>query len=267
MFKKIVWLDAGHGGSDSGAVGFDLHEKDITLKICNRVGEILTAEYNELLVKYTRVDDIFVSLSDRADRANKANANVFISFHINAGKGTGYEDFIHDKTKNVATKELQNIIHKYASEVCLAYGLKDRGKQSANYAVLRLTNMKAILVETGFIDTEYDSQFLKSEEFIENICQAYATAIAESLDIKKQINDERNFDSSQKNFYQVQVGFFSSKINALELKKKLKLKGFESYLVKNENFYSIQAGAFLNKDKAKELELKLKKEGFEVLIK
>lgn len=186
MTKKLVWLDAGHGGSDPGAHYQNLYEKDITLKIAKRVGEIILNNYKDLIIKYTRITDIFVSLSDRAAMANKAGAEIFMSFHINAGKGTGYEDYIFFKNPKGPTKELQENVHKYVSKVLVKYGLKNRGKKTANYAVLRLTKMKAILVETAFIDTELDAVLLQKEDFIEDMCQAYANAIGESLCLKKE---------------------------------------------------------------------------------
>ena len=83
-----VVIDAGHGGKDPGAVSANkqIYEKDITLKVALMVGESITASHPEVKVLYTRKTDKFVGLNDRARMANKANADLFISIHVNAAK-------------------------------------------------------------------------------------------------------------------------------------------------------------------------------------
>lgn len=84
MIKKIV-IDAGHGGKDSGAVGNGLYEKNITLILAKYVQSYLEDNYTGHEVKLTRSTDVFVELSERANIANKFDADVFISNHVNAG--------------------------------------------------------------------------------------------------------------------------------------------------------------------------------------
>lgn len=83
---KTVVLDAGHGGNDSGAVSQDgkTKEKDLTLAISKRVGALIKEAYPDVKIVYTRPDDKFVTLQDRADIANRNQANLFISIHINS---------------------------------------------------------------------------------------------------------------------------------------------------------------------------------------
>jgi N-acetylmuramoyl-L-alanine amidase len=83
-----VVIDAGHGGKDPGAVSADgkLYEKDVTLKVALMVGESISKNHPEVKVLYTRKTDIFVGLNDRARLANKADADLFISIHVNAAK-------------------------------------------------------------------------------------------------------------------------------------------------------------------------------------
>ena len=83
-----VVIDAGHGGKDPGAVSANkqIYEKDITLKVALMVGESIAASHPEVKVLYTRKTDKFVGLNDRARMANKANADLFISIHVNAAK-------------------------------------------------------------------------------------------------------------------------------------------------------------------------------------
>jgi N-acetylmuramoyl-L-alanine amidase len=83
-----VVIDAGHGGKDPGAVSANgkVHEKDITLNVALMVGENIAQKYPEVKVLYTRKTDKFVGLNDRARIANKANADLFISIHVNAAE-------------------------------------------------------------------------------------------------------------------------------------------------------------------------------------
>ena len=83
-----VVIDAGHGGKDPGAVSANgkVHEKDVTLKVALMVGESIAKKHPEVKVLYTRKTDVFVGLNDRARMANKADADLFISIHVNAAQ-------------------------------------------------------------------------------------------------------------------------------------------------------------------------------------
>ena len=83
-----VVIDAGHGGKDPGAVSANgkVREKDITLKVALLVGESIVKKHPEVKVLYTRKSDVFVGLNDRARMANKADADLFISIHVNAAE-------------------------------------------------------------------------------------------------------------------------------------------------------------------------------------
>jgi len=108
----------------------------------------------------SRTTDVYLSLSQRADLANKWGADYFISVHINAGGGTGFESYIYNGSVSSATIAYQNVMKAIG-------GVKDRGKKRANYAVLRETKMPAILTENLFIDNSSDVAKLKSEQFRE----------------------------------------------------------------------------------------------------
>ena len=77
-----VFLDAGHGGHDPGALGNDLREKDINLSVALKVGNILIN--HSVNVNYSRTTDVFVELAERARKANNYNADIFVSLHCNA---------------------------------------------------------------------------------------------------------------------------------------------------------------------------------------
>ena len=88
---KTVVLDAGHGGKDAGAVSKDrkTYEKNLVLGIAKKVGAKIKAEYPDVKVIYTREKDVYLTLNERADIANRNNADLFISFHINSNTKTG----------------------------------------------------------------------------------------------------------------------------------------------------------------------------------
>jgi N-acetylmuramoyl-L-alanine amidase len=184
--SNLVWIDGGHGGKDSGAIGNGLMEKEIVLKLSLRVRDILLNDYTGVKVGMTRSTDVFYSLSQRADMANKAGAAFFLSIHVNAGGGTGYEDYIYSGcATNGETDKSRQKVHAAVAEVLKKYGIRDRGMKKANYAVLRETNMQAMLVETLFIDNVSDANHLKNASFLEDIAQAYAKGLAAVVGGKK----------------------------------------------------------------------------------
>lgn len=81
---KTVVIDAGHGGHDPGAINGKTYEKNITLSVAKRLGDMIKHNYPSVKVIYTRDDDSFVELYRRADIANKNNADLFISIHVNS---------------------------------------------------------------------------------------------------------------------------------------------------------------------------------------
>ena len=179
MSKKIV-IDPGHGGSDSGAGGYGLQEKNLNLDIALHLRSKL-ANYAD--ISMTRTSDTFVSLSDRAAFANKAAADFFISIHINAGGGTGFESYTYINA--IAENEhLREIIHKQAAAFYTANGVPDRGMKKANFAVLRETHMPSVLLENLFIDTQADAQKLKDPVFRENIAAAIADGVIKALNLQ-----------------------------------------------------------------------------------
>ena len=189
---KKIYEDAGHGlPNDPGAVGNGLKECEVVLTIQELFNAYLLANYEGFEIKSTRTDNkTFLPLSERARRANRWNADVFISFHINSAaneKATGYEDFIY-KHASLASKSLQNIVHEQILPVICKHNATNRGKKTANYAVLRMTNMPAILTETMFISNPKDAQNLKNIEFLKDFASAYAEGVAKFLDLKTKDN-------------------------------------------------------------------------------
>lgn len=176
-----IFLDPGHGGSDSGAVGHGLKEKDLVLTISRHIRDILLSEYKGVQVRMSRNSDVFLSLSERAKLANNWSANYFCSVHINAGGGTGFETFIHTSRSSKSVSH-QNVVHP---AIYSKMNVQDRGKKAANFAVLRQTNMPAILTENLFIDNTKDAKLLKDPKFLENVARGHAEGIAKAFRLKR----------------------------------------------------------------------------------
>lgn len=117
-------------------------------------------------MQVTRSTDVFVSLSDRANRANAWGADIFVSMHINAGSGTGFETYRYPSQEGSQSSLLQKELHTEILTIMRKFGMiADRGLKTANYAVLRETNMPAVLTENLFIDTTADAEKLKTLRF------------------------------------------------------------------------------------------------------
>ncbi|MEH7032454.1 N-acetylmuramoyl-L-alanine amidase [Priestia megaterium] len=180
---KKIYLDAGHGGADAGAVGANgLYEKNLVLKIQQYLISYLNSTYSDFTIKTTRTTDTFLSLSQRASQANSWGADAFMSIHVNAGGGTGYEDYVYRSASN-ASKTFQSIVHGQVQPTLLSYNHPNRGRKSANYAVLRLTNMPAVLTEIAFIDNRTDAALLQNEAFLKSMGESYAKGIAVYLNL------------------------------------------------------------------------------------
>lgn len=155
-----IFIDPGHGAHDPGAVGSKSKEKDNVLKVAKKIKKDLEALGHT--VKLSRSTDVFLSLSERARQANAWGADVFISLHNNAAtaSATGFETFVFNGNISAKTRELQKSIH---DEIMKEIGIRDRGKKRANFAVLRLSNMPAVLIEYAFISNKTDEKILINE--------------------------------------------------------------------------------------------------------
>src|SRR5690606_28462660 len=126
-----VFIDAGHGGSDSGAVANGLKEKDLTLAIAKECEKALKAA--GVQVKMSRTGDTYPAVSACCTAAYSWGADLFVSIHINDGCGTGFETYIYNGSVSSKTKQFQDVLHKTIAACC---GLKDRSKKRANFQVL-----------------------------------------------------------------------------------------------------------------------------------
>lgn len=174
----IVCLDAGHGGSDPGAVNANLGiaEKKLTLKIVGLLRDTLNRRGISVVV--TRDCDMFVPLSARCRIANSALADLFVSVHINASpkpEAHGIETWYY-----AASSRGFDFARTVHAEVRDAYHTIDRGvKGSPGFYVLKNTHMPAILVECGFITNDADVTELSKDSVLANLASAIADGIVE----------------------------------------------------------------------------------------
>jgi N-acetylmuramoyl-L-alanine amidase len=227
-----IYLDAGHGGNDSGAVGNGLYEKNVVVDLVNRIEDILTTEYNNVEVMQTRTTDTFLSLSERTNKANQWGANAFVSVHLNASENRsakGYESYIYPNVGD-ETIAFQNIMHQEITKQISGYsGVTDRGKKRANFHVLRESNMIAILTENLFVSNTADASLLKKSEFLQKLAYGHAVGLEKFFGLERTIRPPNN-DTGE--LYQVIAGTFSDYENAESMVKKLKADGYDCYINK-----------------------------------
>lgn len=225
MTVKIM-IDPGHGGSDPGATGNGLKEKDLNLSIAKKTKAYLDKYFSGHKTRLTRDSDITLPLNARPKMANDWGADYFLSIHVNAGGGSGYEDFIYSGRVQAQTSRIREVIHGYVSN---AVDWGNRGKKRANFHVLRETKMPAMLTENGFIDNKRDAKLLKQDKVINDIAKAHAVGLANAFKLGKKKKTEERLNGTM---YKVQVGAFLKKENAEKFAKKLKADGYDVYIVK-----------------------------------
>ena len=188
---KLIIIDAGHGGSDSGAVGVldgkQIYEKDLTLSIAKKVRDILIRRgYN---AEMTRETDVLLSLSEPPRRANERNAALFVSVHINSAESTeayGTEVYYslenNDDTYGTTSEVLAE---RVLNEMLYNMKSQSRGVKTANHAVTRRCKMPAILTEVGFISNEDELRKMCSADYQKKVAVGIADGIIMTMkDIK-----------------------------------------------------------------------------------
>lgn len=172
----LVVMDAGHGGNNPGAVYNGRQEKDDVLALTMAVGRIL--ERNGVDVYYTRTTDVYESPYQRALEGNAVGADYFVSIHRNSSpypnQYTGIETLVYNRYGEAA-RLARNI-----NEQLVRVGYEDQGvNERTNLVVLNRTDMPAVLVEVGFINTDADNQLL--DERFDETARAIADGILETI--------------------------------------------------------------------------------------
>jgi N-acetylmuramoyl-L-alanine amidase len=225
----LIYLDAGHGGKDAGAVGNGLREKDLTLDICKRIRTRLL-NYENVKVLMSRETDIYLTLDERTRKANKANADILLSVHINsaAASARGFETFIHPDTR-AATKAFQNVLHPEIFKA-MSVNVPDRGKKAKNFHMVRESKMSAVLTENLFISNPSDAALLAKAEFLDKIAQGHVIGLEKFLGLKKKETEPPRKPTVKDKLWIVQVGAFEEKENAEALQKQLLKDGYRPFL-------------------------------------
>ncbi|SEF64798.1 N-acetylmuramoyl-L-alanine amidase [Paenibacillus sp. UNC499MF] len=187
--KPLIVIDAGHGGTDSGASGSGLLEKNLTLALALQVRDRLVNGY-AANVKLTRSTDVFVALSERANLANGWGAAYFVSIHINAGGGQGFESYVYPGTSGGVTGQKRTIVHDTVFKYLSTLGVADRGKKEADFAVLRETDMSAVLLENLFIDNAVDGKLLGNSDVLQNLANAIGDGVAKAMGLNPGVQPE-----------------------------------------------------------------------------
>jgi N-acetylmuramoyl-L-alanine amidase len=244
-----LYLDPGHGGSDNGASGNGLLEKEVNLDIALRIRNTLLNSYDNVEVRMSRTGDTTKSLSQRTDEANAWGADYFLSIHCNAfnGSAQGYEDYIHSNLSDSSlTARYQDLLH---TEITKLNQLTNRGQKKENFHVLRESNMPALLTENGFIDNFHDANLMKQASWRQAVAQGHVNGIALAFNLPPKQGDTDLL-------YKVIAGSFQTRDNAEERVAYLSSKGIDSFIgtvvISGTTWYRVQAGAFSSRENAEE---------------
>lgn len=172
----LVAIDAGHGGRDPGAIGpTGLQEKDVVLDIAQRVRELLVRAGVRVLM--TRETDAFVDLPDRPRMARQQGATVFVSIHANASTrpaSNGSETYY-------LTPQSQVLAQLVQEELGRIQGLVNRGIRTANFLVLRESDVPAVLVEVAYISNPDEEARLRQHAFRQRLAEAVSRGVQRFL--------------------------------------------------------------------------------------
>jgi N-acetylmuramoyl-L-alanine amidase len=172
LVGKTICVDAGHGGHSSGAKGLDNLEKDLCLQMCLSLQREL--EQRGARVIMTRDADVFVSLEGRCIIANNANADLFISIHLNStptrNSASGTETYWH-------TPQSQRLARALHRRVVGSFKGEDRGIRNRAFYVIRNTEMPSVLLEVGFINHKTDEALLAQGVFQSRLAESLTRGV------------------------------------------------------------------------------------------
>ncbi|MFA6963014.1 MAG: N-acetylmuramoyl-L-alanine amidase [Opitutaceae bacterium] len=197
---RVIVIDPGHGGQDTGTQNkpLKLDEKVFALDVAQRLRVLLAKQGYKVVM--TRTDDRFIPLQQRADIANKAGADLFISIHFNAVGGAptvrGSETYAMtpqyqhstgsakaDPSDKVANPGNANdpwntlLAYHIHNQVLAKLGSEDRGMKRARFAVLRLVNSPAVLVEAGYLSNDAEARKIASSAYRADMAEAIAQGV------------------------------------------------------------------------------------------
>lgn len=263
---KVI-LDAGHGGSDPGAVFEGRQEKDDTLRLAMAVGDIL--ERNGVDVAYTRKEDIYNTPLEKAQIANREGGDFLISFHRNsspqADQYSGVETLVYNL--NGRKVELAEAINEELEQA----GFRNLGiKERPGLVILRRSRMPAVLIEAGFLNTAADNELF--DERFDAVAQAIADGILQTLqDGEKPPAGSENPQRppvmpETGRYYRVQTGAFRRRAYAEDLLYELLGQNFPAFLLHENGLFKVQVGAFRQLDHAVQMEQALRRKGYATFL-
>lgn len=296
MADYKIALDAGHGGSDPGAVYKGRQEKEDTLDLTLAVGDIL--KKNGIDVYYTRTTDEYETPFKKATDANNSGADLFVSIHRNSSENpnqySGVETLVYSDT-GLKAEMARNINNQLEDAGFKNLGVDER----KNLVVLKRTKMPAVLVEAGFINNDKDN-YLFDEEF-DSIAQAIADGILESIPSgrpgnttsnksnRTDNNNNSNNNSNNNNSSNSQMNnsgrtasapidstamvnsippdneVFSVPVSSSNIMPQCPCDN-NDYDTENEALYRVQVGAYRNKDNSDRMLNSLLMDGFPAFI-
>ena len=285
MAKVII--DAGHGGREPGAIYGDRKEKDDTLRLALAVGEIL--KKNGVDVAFTRTEDVYNSPFEKAQIANREGGDFLISIHRNASpepnQYSGVESLVFDRSGKKV--ELAENINRALEEA----GYRNLGiKERPGLVILRRSQMPAVLVEAGFLNTDADN--LLFDRNFEGIAEAIAKGVLETVRENTEAQEVKWEDTrmmpetngrkmrehedaswqmqcgccTQERLYRVQTGAFRNREYAQEMLEKLLSEDFPVFLLLEDRLYKVQVGAYRMLDNAVRMEKSLRDAGYATFI-
>ena len=247
-----VMLDAGHGGVNPGAVYEGRQEKDDALALVLAIGPIL--QNNGIDVLYTRTTDVYQTPLQKAELANEADVDYFVSIHRNSfpedNVVSGVESLVYDLS-GVKYEMAQNINAQLETVGFVDLGVKAR----PNLIVLRRTEMPAVLVEAGFINSDTDNMLFDAN--FQAIAQAIADGIIETIAVQPETLESR---------YSVQVGAFRNRNYAEDLQEELMEMDFPARIERGDGYFRVRVGDFRTIDEAGQFERRLKRAGYQTVI-
>lgn len=284
-----MMLDAGHGGRDPGAVYQGRQEKDDNLSLVLAIGEIL--QENGVDVEYTRTTDIYQTPYEKAMIANRAEVDFFLSIHRNSyptdNQVSGVESLVYDLS-GLKYEMAQNINEQLETVGFVDLGVKAR----PNLVVLRRTQMPAVLVEVGFINSNTDNQLL--DENFDAVTQAIARGVLDTLrsaglvqsqmEAQEEMQEaaqsestedmqsenapmmETGVEQDEKETYQVQVGAFRNHFYADRLLRELMEQEYPAEIDESGGYFRVRVGEFQTLKGAVEMERRLKLAGYSTVV-
>lgn len=278
-----IVIDAGHGGFDNGAMYNGRKEKDDNLRLALAVGKLLEQKGYDVI--YTRTTDVYQSPYEKAQIANDAGADYFVSFHRNSGEVdntyNGVQTLVYGGDER-AEQIADSINRELEKTGFVNLGIEERPV----LVVLRRTEMPAVLIEAGFINSDKDN--LIFDENFEGVAKAIATGIENEVplqgttrpmpvDMRTQDENDRDDEDDREDeddfdddhdimVYGVEVGRFGHENTANFLAEQLQDQGFMSFVFRDEGILHVVVGKENSLEDALKLQEKLRKLGYRTMI-